>query len=207
MTDARDQERDDAALRQLLPWYVKGTLDAATRARVDAYLQRSATARAEAAWLERLDEDLRAATPLPERDPGFEQFMQRLEAQRAPNVVEFRRREKPRWFVPALALAATLVVVQAGVIGVLMQERDARLTPLSAPPETVEGARLQVTFQPGATEAQIRALLSETGAQIVGGPGALGVYSLAVAPAKLAAARERLAARRDVVESVRAVES
>ncbi len=202
MADARD----DAGLRALLPWYVNGTLDAAARARVEAYLERSAPARAEAAWLARLDEDLRAATPLPESDPGFEKFMQRLEAQRAPNVVAMRRREKPRWFVPALALAATLLVVQAGVIGVLMHERDARLTTLSAPPAAVEGARLQVTFRPEATEAQIRAVLAEVGAQIVGGPGALGVYTLAVAPETLAAARERLAARSDVIESVRAVE-
>jgi anti-sigma factor RsiW len=206
MTDALNGERDDVELRALLPWYLKGTLDAAARARVEAFLERSPEARAEAAWLARLDADLRAATPLPERAPGFDRFMERLAAHRAPNVVAFQRKEKPRWLAPAFALAATLVVAQAGVIGVLMQQRDATLTTLSAPPAADAGARLQVTFRPEATEAQIRALLAEAGAQIVAGPGALGVYTLSVAPEKLDAARERLAARNDVVESVRPVE-
>lgn len=60
---------------------------------------------------------------------------------------------------------------------------------------------LQVAFRPDASEAELRALLSQIGAEIVAGPSALGLYGVAVADP--ASAREVLAAT-PIVEGVSA---
>jgi anti-sigma factor RsiW len=190
-------------LRALLPWHVKGSLNASERAAMDSFLKTSAGARAEAAWLRQLDELMRAATPLPDEAPGFERFRQQLAAGR--RVVPAPRRgfRWPQWFAPAFAVAATLVIVQTGVIVYLLTPGNDRLGTLSAPqPAASEGRLLQVTFKPQATEAQLRALLNTAGAEIVSGPGALGVYVIAVPTDRAEAARAVLAGRADLVESV-----
>ncbi len=61
-------------------------------------------------------------------------------------------------------------------------------------------------FAPEATEAQIRALLNEVGAYLVGGPGALGVYRLALeerGPDAVERAASRLRRREAIVREVR----
>lgn len=60
---------------------------------------------------------------------------------------------------------------------------------------------LQVAFRPDASEAELRALLSQIGAEIVAGPSALGLYDIAVADP--ASAQEVLAAT-PIVEGVSA---
>ena len=62
---------------------------------------------------------------------------------------------------------------------------------------------LRVAIQPDVSEADMRALLGEVGAQIVDGPSAIGLYTLgfADADAKVSAAAE-LTARDDVIAEV-----
>jgi hypothetical protein len=61
---------------------------------------------------------------------------------------------------------------------------------------------LQVTFEPGATEQEIRDVLQSAGASIADGPTALGVYNLRLVDAGTTTVDEALAtlrARADVV--------
>jgi anti-sigma factor RsiW len=184
---------------ELLPWYANGTLGPAQRDAIDAHLAACARCRAELGWLRELGTQVRASQAPPAGDLGLERFLDRIAGDS--NIVPLRRAPRPRWMVPAVALAASLLVAQAITIGVLLQDRAAVLQTLGG--STADGgALLQVTFAPQATEAQIRALLAAAGARIVDGPGALGVYTLSVAPGEVDEAQRKLEQTQDIVASV-----
>ena len=71
--------------------------------------------------------------------------------------------------------AALIIVVQGAVLMNLLSQPEP-IVPLGGP--AAEGVVLQVRFHPDANEARIRALLQQVRGNIVGGPGALGVYRL-----------------------------
>ena len=202
MAGSRNRDQDDAELRKLLPRYVKGHLAGPTLARVEAYLARSAQARAEVEGLRRLERGPGAGLGPRGRDAAFDRFMQQLVPSASVRVASVaRRRAQPRWRAPALGLAVVLGAVEATVIGVLLHEREARWS--GTPAEGAAGARLYVTFRSETPEAQIRDLLHGVGAKIVAGPNSRGVYTLEVAPEGVEAALTRLSARSDVVSTVR----
>lgn len=194
-------DRNDA--RELLAWYAAGTLAPAERAAVEQLLAESPAARAELEWLRALKRDLPATLAIPPGDLGQARLMQRIAIERAgPRVVELPRRpERPRWFAPAFALAASMLLAQAAVIGYLVHERNAALAPLSGQPPA-SGELLQVAFKPDATERDIRGLLASIDAELVGGPGAIGVYTIRVPAGRANAAAAALRGRADLVESV-----
>ncbi|HXV08338.1 MAG TPA: zf-HC2 domain-containing protein [Burkholderiales bacterium] len=184
---------------ELLPWYANGTLPAAQRSEVDRHVGACERCRAELAWIARLRADVQAATPQPAGDLGLSRFLERIAPES--NVLPLRRRERPRWLMPALALAASVLVAQTLVIGVLLHDRQQTLHTLGGS-GVARGALLQVTFAPQATEEQIRTLLASVDARIVDGPGALGVYTLSVAPERADATVRALQAAQDLVASV-----
>jgi anti-sigma factor RsiW len=194
-------DRNDA--RALLAWYAAGTLAPGDRAEVERLLAASPAARAELEWLRALKRDLPETLAMPAGDLGQARLMQRIALERAgPKAAELARRaERPRWQLPAFALAAAMLVAQAGVIGFLLHDRDASLAPLAGPPAAA-GDLLQVTFRPDATERDIRALLGSVQAELVGGPGALGVYTVRVPAGRAEAAAAALRGRADLVDSV-----
>lgn len=108
---------------------------------------------------------------------------------------------------PALAFSLLAVVIgQAGVIGILSGKPPASQTPLSAASSSVsrpQGQRvLTVAFRPQATESAIREALARSSAQIIAGPSALGLYTVAVPGVEADIMQTRLRAAIEVVESV-----
>ena len=187
--------------RELLPWYLNGTLDESQRRLVDEQLAQSPALRAELEWLRKLGRDLDETISMPTGDLGLERLMNRIDAEREGKLVPLRRPERPRWFVPALALAATLLIAQTLVIGVLLNDRTEVLKPLGVP-SLVQGSLLQVQFHPSATEPQIRDLLLAIGGEVVGGPGSLGIYTVRVPVERADEALQRLRAEITIVEAV-----
>lgn len=193
-------EQDLARARELLPWYVTGTLDVEQRAFVDQQLSRFEVLRTELAWLRKLQQDIRESAPAPSGDLGWSRLHDRIEAESRPDVIPIHRARRPKWYAPALALAATVLIAQTAVIGVLIHEEQ-NLRPLTGTTAS-SGAQLQVQFLPQASEEQIRKLLNEVHAQIVSGPGALGIYTVRVAEGDGEAALQRMRRETGVVESV-----
>lgn len=108
---------------------------------------------------------------------------------------------------PALAFGMmAIVIAQAGVIGMMLAEPPASQTPLSATPAGLpvfQNQRLlTVAFRPEATESAIRTTLANSNAQIVTGPSALGLYTVAVPRANADIMENQLRAAVEVVESV-----
>ena len=195
---------DDALAhaRELLPFYVNGTLEAGEQRLVEEQLARSRALRAELEWLRKLDAQLDEGAAAPAGDLGLSRLMARIDAERDGRVVTLPASRRRRWMLPALALAASVLLAQSIVIGVLMQQHDDVLRPLSGHPPQAAGALLQVRFKAEAPEGRLRALLIDAGADIVSGPGALGIYTLRVDPKRVAEAVKRLKSEPDLVESV-----
>ena len=113
---------------------------------------------------------------------------------------------------PAMAFGiAAVVLAQAGVIGALLLNNPAQQTPLSGtatpaattpvnvPADTV---LLTIAFAPQATEQAMRQVLAAAGAQLVAGPSALGLYTVAVPAASADTAIAQLRAAQGVVDLV-----
>ena len=108
---------------------------------------------------------------------------------------------------PALALGvAAVVIAQAGVIGALVLRAPASQAPLSGTASDVtmpaDQVFLTVAFSPRASELAIRTVLASANAQIVGGPSALGLYTVAVPGARADSLAAQLLAAAGVVDSV-----
>lgn len=214
----------DPQLLQMLPWYVNGTLDDADRARVDDWLRTDPAAAAELAWFQSLQQKVRADAPDVSDEIGLARTLQRIRAEsrpaavaaptprRAPVAPSFTERLRG-WLdqfnlSPAFAMAALVVVVQAGVIlNLASGDRDyeqVRAVTTGTAPTT--GQLLRVAFKPEAREQEIRLLLVTLQGNIESGPGQLGDYYVRV---PVAAATDALARLKDapIIESFQPVDA
>jgi anti-sigma factor RsiW len=184
---------------ELLPWYANGTLPADERRAVEEHLAACDRCRRELALLASLRDQIKAEDTAP--SPG-ELGWRRLQRDLRHETGAPRRRA---WWQPALAAAAVIIVVQAALLVNLWTQPPA-ITPLGGP--EAAGAVLQVRFAPRAAEADMRAALRAVNGEIVGGPGALGIYRIrleGVAPENsvaIARAAQALRARSGVVAEV-----
>jgi hypothetical protein len=199
-------ETKDKDLLYLLPWYLNGTLDEASHRKVESLLQVSPAAQAEVLWLRGIQDQIRNdkdMEKLPPPDAGLDRLMAMIDGERAGKVVSLpsRTKEIPKWYRPALGIAAALVVAQAVMLGMMMHESprtDGPLGPLTG----VSPGQLQITFKSTATEPQIRATLALVSGTIVSGPGVIGVYSVSVPQGQESSALAKLAQQKDVIDSV-----
>ena len=209
------QERSERELRELLPFFVNGSLDGEELAAVEAYLAGSEAAREEVTYLERLRHAIKTQPQM--NSPG-ELGLKRLQREmsqnakgaagtgaRASGLAQAAQQSASAgvavWW-RNLAVAACLALAVVTTLSVTdWPSGDGDLHLASGGGD----ADLQVTFKPQATEEIIRALLLEIGASITEGPSTLGVYRLRLEPdagdAALARALQQLRARGDVVES------
>lgn len=170
--------------RDLLPWYVNGTLDDGDREWVENYLREHPSSRAELSWHESLRERIREGAPQVPATIGLDRALQRIAGQRPTFADRLRA-----WFGgrdglrPAYGIAlVALVLVQAGVIANLWQQHtDDQQTIRAGRTEPVDDAPLlKVNFAAGTKEADLRFLLLEVQGVLVGGPGQLGDYYVRV---------------------------
>ncbi|GGA30043.1 zf-HC2 domain-containing protein [Dyella nitratireducens] len=179
---------------RLLPWYVNGTLDDAERLHVEQHLVECVHCQREVAWLRDVHEEFAVQAEQDDVSPKMQHLHRRMEKRRRvpPASLVWRRRERR---------LAWLVAVQAAVIlglGItLLHQQHAPYHTLSAPGDKGvldKGALLVVVFNAQTREAQMRELVRESGARIVGGPTAQGAYVLRVPDAHETTARQMLAA-------------
>lgn len=213
-------------VQDLLPWLAAGSLGAAERQRLEDWLAQhpdDADVRAELAWLRVTASQHQAEvrSQMPPANQGLESLLQKVRGESAPAASAAppaRPDLAPRspwqalwhWLrqaSPARSLGlAGLALAQAAVIVVLVQRPADDVgpgqVPLSQLPNMADGALLQVTFVPTATEAQIRAALQLAKATLVAGPGAIGVYTVAVPRAAAMTSAAALRQQVGVVESV-----
>lgn len=191
-------KRDEIA--ELLPFYVNGSLDDAERAAVDAALAEDAGLVAEAQALATLRATMQAETVDSPGAFGLARLMREIERETAPArpPMPVRSGVSGLWRIAAVL---ALVVIAGQALWTASRQPGPAVS--LAGGET--GPALVVAFAPGATEADLRALLLDLDLVIVDGPSALGLYRLVPASGSaedLAAAAAALAAAADLVDSV-----
>jgi len=186
----------------LLPWLDGGHLDAAESARVTAHLAGCARCQADIAWQRRLKDivvDEPASTHASgDVDRGWAALRGRLDSEasagrgRPAKPLRTARAAPPWWggwrWVMALQ---SMVIVGLAALVVVMLPRDDAYRALGSPSRAGD-ASIVVVFRPEASELQIRQALRDSDVRLVDGPTVTGAYLLSAAPARHAAAIERL---------------
>jgi anti-sigma factor RsiW len=187
--------------------YAVGTLDPATRARVEAALDADPALRQRLRWYEAVCEQVVDALPplpsLPAADLIVAQARVARPAQRAAASTGFFAWLAGPALRPAAFVAAALIVVQAAMIAGLLGERETEAVRALAPGD--KAAVFVIAFDPDTTEADIRSLLLKAGASIIDGPRQLGDYRVSV-PANRAEYARSLFEESGIAEYVRAEE-
>ncbi|MBI3896889.1 MAG: hypothetical protein HY308_01175 [Gammaproteobacteria bacterium] len=198
---------------ELLPWYVNGTLATADREWMDQYIKDHPDVRSELRW----DEFLRQAvqqvdTSAVSADVGMEKFLSRIRQEQRSATPRFSERLRAwrrragdafagDWSVSMLTTGLIVVVViQAVINGVLvLRQNNSDYGAVRSVGGVARGPLLEVNFRADASEHEIRFLLVELGASVVGGPGQLGNYLLHVPSDKVDESAQRLAASKIVL--------
>lgn len=177
---------------ELLPWLANGTLGHEERQRVERHVRDCLTCRAELKEQQALGAIVHGHPTVhlsPEK--GFERLRRAMEA---PAAAEGASTLRGRWRAfgrrhvlrgtRALAAAAAVCVALGGALwlgwSAQRQSADERRAPRYATAAEQQGelAEIDVIFADGTTEEQMRALLAEIDATIVGGPTSIGRYTL-----------------------------
>jgi hypothetical protein len=197
-----------------------GTLTASERERIEAYLREHPGRQFDVEWDKAFSDQMAKKVEAMPALPGWERTARALQAEptAAQAVARSPRRHDASpapaarvldrlsdWLastlgfaVNAQAVATALVVVQAGVIGMLAWQ----LTPgdddgairAGAHDPAPRGPLLRVSFRPDLREAELRGALAAVGGEIVGGPGQIGVYLVRIREGDLSAAAQKLSA-------------
>ena len=189
---------DIDALKAMIPLYLNDQLSAEEQHAFSQGLADYPELAAELAEYREIQDsyrDLEAETPFPNQDRLFSRIMEKIDREEtadahektAPRAVTPGWRERLRGFFyttfvspkVAWSVAAVQVVLLVALIGA-MPERSAFQTLSTKGSESKGLHTLNVVFDEDAAEKEIRALLLKTGAVIVGGPSATGLYVLAV---------------------------
>jgi hypothetical protein len=206
---------DDLRFQELSRKAAAGTLQAAERDWLEGYLREHADRRVEVDWDATFADALHDEVARMPARPGWERTAAALRAEALAAPLGGVLDRLSQWLTGSLgfnvnlqAVAAALVVIQAGVIAVLAlpsadRPEDRVRTPTQNPMPS--GPLLRVSFTADLPEARLRQALADIGGEIVGGPGQLGVYLVRVKEGELSAAAERLRASGGVelVEIVR----
>ena len=175
---------------ELLPWYATRTLEPEEMRAVDEHLSRSPEARAELAKFRALHEVVQDTRDEPEFNPGLVNDAlaridvyerERAEAAEGRGLVGWLRRNLvPAWeATPSLArtaLAAQFALMLALGGALLLPEREGFTTVGGSTGS--EAPQIAVGFTAETREAELREVVASLDATIVGGPSALGLYTL-----------------------------
>ena len=158
---------------ELLPWLANGTLAGAERQAVEAHVATCERCRRELAWLGTLRSGV---AELENAHAPGEFGLNRLlrDIRRQPQHAERRH-----WLAPALAASLAVIALQ-GVLLAHFWTSPENIAPLGR--VMLDADVLQIRFDPRATEAEIRDALQTTGASLIEGPGALGIYRVRLEP-------------------------
>lgn len=159
---------------ELLPWFVNQSLSDHEREQVEVHLQSCSRCQQEVDFLRNVREEVKTYSPSSPGDLGLQRLLR--EVKQDSSRQQGHRQKRSWWWGNGLAIAASLVImVQAGLL------MDAwffskPMVPLSGPSDV--GVILQISFEPMATEADIRQMVNAINGTFIGGPGELSIYRI-----------------------------
>jgi anti-sigma factor RsiW len=189
---------DADTLKEMIPLYLNGQLSEQEEDAFEEGLADYLELAAEVAEFKEIKEsyrDLEAETPFPHQDRLFSGIMAQIDRERTVTAKEkVAHREASSDLRSKLVdffhstfvspkVAWSVVAVQVVLLVTLLVAMPGRNTfqTLTAPGNGTDGRlTLNVVFDEKAVEKEIRALMVKTGATIVGGPSANGLYIVAI---------------------------
>jgi len=152
----------------LLPWYVNNTLSADERVQVETHMVECEDCRNEVKFLQKLRAGIQQDSVSVPEELGLKRLLRDVKKEKRKRVAA------PAWMRLALAASVAIIVLQSIVMFNQAPDIDV-IKPLGS---INAGVVLQVQFAPGTTEKQIRQTLQEINGEIIGGPGAFGLYHI-----------------------------
>lgn len=166
---------------ELIPWLVNGRAEAADQQRAERHLASCAACRDELAFQRHLHAAL-AQDPAVVDDPhpGLQDLLARIDADEraAPTHRHWPARSLLRGLLAAVLIEALGIVALSTAVW-SQNAAQARYRTLTTPAAAMSAATIRVVLTPALRLSELQALLAQTQLQIVGGPSAAGVYSLA----------------------------
>lgn len=181
-----------------LPWYVNGTLDAEELARLERHVASCVACRSEVKYLRELGAAVHAAEDFPLAPArGLAALMARIEESEEPHSARAGRPSQTRrllgWSAPfrqaptaiqrLLLAQVAAIVLLVGILawpGGEVPSATYRTLAEDAELQADLGSRLHVVFDPETPEHRIREILKSVQAEIIAGPSAVGLYTLAM---------------------------
>lgn len=179
----------------------------------------------EMAWVERSQQQLAQDAPDFDAQAGWQRMQSRLDAPEQPVRLQVtplemamrRRKTQIRiladsaiawWQKPMVGvLAAAMIVTQMGLLAAVVKQMD-QVTPVTESVSPASGTPslggmkvLTIVFKDSASLLDVRTLIDNVQGRVIDGPGALGVWRVAVPQNKLDASLKRLGAA-NAVDSV-----
>lgn len=199
---------EHAVADALLPWYVNGTLRGEELARVEHHVASCEQCRREVDWLRNVYAACAASVPLPDAE----------ESARAIPLPPYPDRNEPRnwgarlkagWrstepWVRGLMAAQLAALAVLGTLLTVDTFKDPGYRTLgasvqgAAAPGAVARDAIAIIFDPAITEAELRRVVSATGARIVDGPTSTHAFIVEVGADQAAEAVRRLRAEPSV---------
>lgn len=172
-------------MEKLLPFYANGTLQPEMHRDIEAWLAASPQARAELAFVQQMQAEVRAEAQPGPGELGLARLRRQIQTGKAPSAKPKKTAQgwsTGTWRSVAIA-ASVLLVAQSVWIGMDQPAPPGQIStgvrgdgPGPGVPDT--RAVLEVRFAPSATLAEIAALLAEINAEFAGGPDVTGRYHL-----------------------------
>lgn len=188
-------------IEALLPFLANETLDGAERAEVEAAVAQDPELQAELAALRAIRDTMQAEDVASPGAFGLARLMR--DVRQAPQETTPEPKPAP-WQRPRLWQAAAALLL-AVVIG------QALLTGGGPDPGGLQlaggDAAFTVSFRPGTSEEDMRNLLLDAGAEIIGGPSALGFYSIAPLEGVTEAEMRAILSASDRIDTISAAEN
>jgi hypothetical protein len=168
----------------LLPFYVNGTLEEFESQFVEQALAENEDLYQEYSFLKVLHTNVQNDEASSPGELGLKRLQRELKKEQSSHTLLNQGNHQPvvnnRWKMTAMA-ACLMLVIQTVFYFSVDPDSDVYTAAGGGTP-AIENNRyvVSVTFVPSVTEQQIRDLLLETKATIIGGPTALGVYQLSI---------------------------
>jgi hypothetical protein len=183
---------------ELLPWLVNGSLSGTELDSVQSHVRSCVTCRIAIREQQQLRAAIREQPTVPlSAEQGFEQLTRRLEESAVVTDILSARRLLGFSAPARLATAAVLLAAVVGVAWLVDSgvDRTPQFTTLGE--ESAIEPRIDLIFATWVSESDMRALLSDINATIVGGPSDIGRYTVriggdALSEADVAALLQRL---------------
>ncbi len=201
-------------LLELLPWYANGTLSPADREFVEAHLDDDPTFRQQLAFYKAIQKELQESIPEIRPDLGLAETLKKINEDISIKASKKKSGTKLNEWLLGLfnlnviprgvfAFSLAIVAAQTIVIGYMASNQSDDFSQIrasqNAPPSV--GPFIKISFRPDAKEVDIRFLMIQMGATIVGGPSQLGDYFLFLSPDRTDWAAQQLR-KSPIVDSV-----